>query len=1058
MSLGAGKLCSRCGLPIPDSELGSRCPNCLLELAITPLTDEAEVSPAPSADVPVQSRFFGNYEILGEVARGGMGVVYRARQLGLQRTLALKLIQSGLLTSPEALLRFQIEIQAVAQLNHPNIVSLYETGEHDGQHYFTMALVEGGHLGEFNAAATARGSEWLRRAAGLLVKIAGAIHHAHLRGVLHRDLKPSNILLDETGEPHITDFGLAKILERDSGLTHTQSIVGSPNYMAPEQASGRSHEVTTSADIYSLGAILYELLAGRPPFQAGTALETMRLAVDKEPPSPRKLNPQIDADLETICLKCLRKEPQARYGSADELAQDLRAWLDGLPIRARPVGALGGVWRWSRRHPATALLSFGLLLALVGIAVGSVIAVVRVTRAEHRAIASLRESLLNQTRTLRLSSVLGNRSESLQYIRQAAALGGSPQFRHHLRSELLATLARTDLSFASQPQLPCSADARLNLLAPRFDRWATVTNARTVIILNVADGRELKRFDVGASLVALQQFSHDGRYLGLRHADSLAIWDVDSGEVCFRTNDTACVFCFLPDSSGVLVQVDRKVAVVLALPSLQVRRRIEPHEGKEPAPRVRWSILTLSPNGQTLAAQPRGSRLIELIDFQSGGLKCRLTNSGVIHAICWSPDGMRLGVATHQTQVAVWNVGLQTKIYETGWFGAIPRNLAFGDNGSLLAAGCDDHMLRLFDVEAARLVSEFPCDTYRLAFDESGLRMGPVFRDRVPGLLDLKRPGEFIEATVADASIELRSLQASRDGRIAAAGSGTNVILCDPRTGRTVMHRVGWSRATACFDPQGPYLLSAGPQGLFRWKMLWPDNGDVSLVEEEKLLPDPGWVSFAFSATGDVLVGAHYRSNMAVVFDRTCTSKLAQLGPHPAVEFAALSPDASWVATASFSDVRIWDTKSARQVQAWAIGSRPRAAFSPDGKWFAAFGTILELREVGSWKLRPLPSESGYYAMRSAAAFSHDGRVLAVVTQRGGVELIDLLHFKSLGLLQGPAYVPLNALAFTPDGRLIAVGDAARFRVWNLVELRRRLAEHRLDWDLPPETRVAAHP
>jgi serine/threonine protein kinase len=262
---------------------GAGCLGCSLRLALSPeaLTPLEAKRPLPPG---LKSRFFGDYEILSEIARGGMGVVYRARQLGLNRIVALKMVQSHHLLSDEARLRFRVEIEAVAQLHHPHIVALYESGEQEGAHYFTMRLVEGGDL-----AAWLERKHPLRQIIQLLVKVCRAVHYAHQRGILHRDLKPSNILVDDQGEPHVADFGLAKSLDHDSGFTFTSSVLGSPNYMAPEQASGKVRQLTTAVDVYGLGAILYHALAARPPFQAGTPIETLRQVVDRDPVPPRSL-------------------------------------------------------------------------------------------------------------------------------------------------------------------------------------------------------------------------------------------------------------------------------------------------------------------------------------------------------------------------------------------------------------------------------------------------------------------------------------------------------------------------------------------------------------------------------------------------------------------------------------------------------------------------------------------------------------------------------------------------------------------------------------------------
>jgi tRNA A-37 threonylcarbamoyl transferase component Bud32 len=286
------------------------------------------------------------YEVLGELGRGGMGVVYKARQLAANRLVALKLTLAGQRASPAEVQRFHAEAEAAAHLDHPHIVPIYEVGEHQGQHYFSMKLIEGDNL---TAASGGAGRAPPQAAAQLLARVAQAVHFSHQRGIIHRDLKPANILLDEQGQPHVTDFGLAKRIEGDSQLTKSGVIIGTPSYMAPEQATGKKG-LTTAVDVYSLGAILYELLTGRPPFRAETPLDTLLQVLEREPERPRALNPQVDLDLELICLKCLAKDPQDRYASAADLAADLEHWLHGELLTVRPPRLASLLRLWLRHN------------------------------------------------------------------------------------------------------------------------------------------------------------------------------------------------------------------------------------------------------------------------------------------------------------------------------------------------------------------------------------------------------------------------------------------------------------------------------------------------------------------------------------------------------------------------------------------------------------------------------------------------------------------------------------------------------------------------------------
>jgi tetratricopeptide (TPR) repeat protein/tRNA A-37 threonylcarbamoyl transferase component Bud32 len=317
----------------------------------------------PGTPVPGQ---IADYEVLGELGRGGMGVVYRARQKGLKRLVALKVIRMRELVSADEARRFRAEAEMAAALDHPHVVPVHEVSEHEGQLFYSMRLMEGGSL----AAQLERFRDDPHAAARLVATVARGVHHAHQRGILHRDLKPANILLDTEGQPHVSDFGLAKRVESDGSLTQTGAIVGTPQYMAPEQTQGQKGAVTTATDVYGLGAVLYALLTGKAPFRGDTVLETLEQVREREPASPRRSNAKVDRDLETICLKCLAKDPGRRYGSAEALAEDLERWLNGEPIQARRVGTGERIRKWVRRRPALAALAAVSALASLALVSG----------------------------------------------------------------------------------------------------------------------------------------------------------------------------------------------------------------------------------------------------------------------------------------------------------------------------------------------------------------------------------------------------------------------------------------------------------------------------------------------------------------------------------------------------------------------------------------------------------------------------------------------------------------------------------------------------------------
>ncbi|MGK0186872.1 MAG: WD40 repeat protein/tRNA A-37 threonylcarbamoyl transferase component Bud32, partial [Verrucomicrobiales bacterium] len=640
-------------------------------------------------------RFFGDYELLDEIARGGMGIVYRAKHISLNRLVAVKMVNSAGLQSASARMRFQIEADAIASLDHPNIISLYESGEHDGQLFFSMRLVSGGCF--LDLLQNEQGN--LRTHVAMLAKVARAVYHAHSMGVLHRDVKPSNILIDENGEPQLADFGLAKLAGDHADLTRTESVLGSPNYMAPEQAS-HSEAVTTAADVYSLGAVLYQTLTGVPPFHAGTPLETMRRVIDEDPTHPSLIKPKTDEDLEVVCLKCLEKLPTRRYQSAAAFADELDLWLSGRPVAARRVGRTERLTRWMRREPALATALAAITLLLLGVAVVSSVSTYRVKNAKKETSALLYEMQLGKVDELYDK---GRTNEAMALL--AKLCREHPDDRV-LRRRLENLLRYSPIPVSRAPRVFLGGNKIL--AAQIFDESMVqiVTSSGAVIHINQDTGEiEPTVFRADSKPTALAAISSTTLDVAMGFPDGIArAFAADGSERCSRLEHDGVVRLLALNADGT---------------------RLATASG---------------PTHVTLWKIPEGEPIWGPVSFGSGLATLKFNHDGTLLLASSTNQGGRLWDA--QTGAKLCDFPDDQNAYVNGEISQDKKTVAFSsasgvvafwdtDGGKRLDTGLFTHKKRAngvrFSSDGKRAVSYSADSTARL-WDIENLRAGPVIK------------------------------------------------------------------------------------------------------------------------------------------------------------------------------------------------------------------------------------------------------------------------------------------------------------------------------------------